>query len=264
MTKRCRFLTEVVTDLGLPATVHNARAETLTLAVDIVTARACAPLHRLFGYARSYLAMGAQGLFLKGQDVVSDMTEAAGYWEYEADVVPSLSDPGGRIVRVKRLGPTPFWLATTTAINLGTALAAVGEKVLLIDSDPQGNASTGLGVGRAQRRNTLYDVLMGEKPVIEALVTTTVPGLDLVPSDPDLSGVELELGQHARRSFKLRVAPAAQRGVDRVVLQVQGFLRGIHQCQAAAVGGLRTAEQRKPRGVPPPLGGPAFCHQLAQ
>ena len=95
---------------------------------------------------------------------------------------------------------------TTTAINLGTALAAVGEKVLLIDSDPQGNAPTGLGVGRAQRRNTLYDVLMGEKPISDAFVKTSVPGLDLVPSDPDLSGVELELGQHARRSFKLRDA----------------------------------------------------------
>ena len=95
---------------------------------------------------------------------------------------------------------------TTTALNLGTALAAVGEKVLLIDSDPQGNASTGLGVGRAQRRNTLYDVLMGEKPISDAFVKTSVPGLDLVPSDPDLSGVELELGQHARRSFKLRDA----------------------------------------------------------
>ncbi|WP_309092674.1 ParA family protein [Phenylobacterium sp.] len=95
---------------------------------------------------------------------------------------------------------------TTTAINLGTALAAVGEKVLLIDSDPQGNASTGLGVGRAQRKNTLYDVLMGEKPVLDAVVKTSVPGLDLVPADPDLSGVELELGQQARRSFKLRDA----------------------------------------------------------
>lgn len=95
---------------------------------------------------------------------------------------------------------------TTTAINLGTALAAVGEKVLLIDSDPQGNASTGLGVGRALRKNTLYDVLMGEKPLLDAVVKTSVPGLDLTPSDPDLSGVELELGQQARRSFKLRDA----------------------------------------------------------
>ena len=104
MAKRCRFLTEVVTTLGLPATVVNERAENLSLTVDIVTARACAPLHRLLGYARPYLTAGAQGLFLKGQDVVADMTEAARYWEYEADVVPSLSDPGGRIVRVKRLG----------------------------------------------------------------------------------------------------------------------------------------------------------------
>jgi chromosome partitioning protein len=95
---------------------------------------------------------------------------------------------------------------TTTAINLGTALAAVGEKVLLVDSDPQGNASTGLGVGRALRKNTLYDVLMGEKPIAEAVVRTELPGLDLVPADPDLSGVELELGHQARRSFKLRDA----------------------------------------------------------
>ena len=72
MTKRCRFLTEVVDELALPATVHNARAENLTLTVDIVTARACAPLHRLFGYAQPYLATGAQGLFLKGQDVVAE------------------------------------------------------------------------------------------------------------------------------------------------------------------------------------------------
>jgi chromosome partitioning protein len=95
---------------------------------------------------------------------------------------------------------------TTTAINLGTALAAVGEKVLLIDSDPQGNASTGLGVGRAQRKTTLYDVLMGEKPLTHAIVATAVPGLDLTPSDPDLSGVELELGNAPRRSYKLRDA----------------------------------------------------------
>ncbi|ODT88286.1 MAG: chromosome partitioning protein ParA [Phenylobacterium sp. SCN 70-31] len=110
---------------------------------------------------------------------------------------------------------------TTTAINLGTALAAVGERVLLIDSDPQGNASTGLGVGRAQRRTTLYDVLMGERSVSDAVVKTSVPGLELVPSDPDLSGVELELGQQARRSFKLRDALAplrASRGYTYVLI----------------------------------------------
>ena len=104
MTKRCKFLSEVVEALELPASVHNARAENLDLTVEIVTARACAPLHRLLRYAQPYLQSGATGLFLKGQDVVSEMSEAARYWEYEADVVPSKSDPRGRIVRVKRLG----------------------------------------------------------------------------------------------------------------------------------------------------------------
>jgi 16S rRNA (guanine527-N7)-methyltransferase len=104
MTKRCKFLGEVVEALDLPAEVHNARAENLDLTVEIVTARACAPLWRLLGYARPYLQSGATGLFLKGQDVVSEMSMAARYWEYEADVVPSKSDSRGRIVRVKRLG----------------------------------------------------------------------------------------------------------------------------------------------------------------
>lgn len=104
MAKRCRFLQQVVDDLALPATVHNDRAENLKLAVDVVTARACAPLSRLFGYARPYLKAGALGLFLKGQDVASDLEEATRSWEYEADVVPSRSDERGRIVRVRRLG----------------------------------------------------------------------------------------------------------------------------------------------------------------
>lgn len=104
MAKRCRFLAEVVRELDLPATVHNARAENLALPVDIVTARACAPLHRLLGYARPYLHAGATGLFLKGQDVASELDEATRYWDFSADVVPSMSDGRGRIVRIGRLG----------------------------------------------------------------------------------------------------------------------------------------------------------------
>jgi chromosome partitioning protein len=100
---------------------------------------------------------------------------------------------------------------TTTAINLGTALAAVGERVLLIDADPQGNASTGLGVARIDRKVTLYDVLMGEQPISAAAVKTALPGLDLLPSDPDLSGVEMELHSAPRRSFRLRDALDAVR-----------------------------------------------------
>jgi chromosome partitioning protein len=95
---------------------------------------------------------------------------------------------------------------TTTAINLGTALAAVGERVLILDLDPQGNASTGLGVGRARRKLTSYDVLMGGNSLVEAATATDVPGLFIVPADPDLSGVELELASADRRSFRLRDA----------------------------------------------------------
>jgi chromosome partitioning protein len=95
---------------------------------------------------------------------------------------------------------------TTTAINLGTALAAVGETVLLIDLDPQGNASTGLGVPKADRTSTLYDVMVDEQPIGNAALKTQVPGLWILPSDPDLSGVEIELASAERRSFRLRDA----------------------------------------------------------
>ena len=100
---------------------------------------------------------------------------------------------------------------TTTAINLGTALVAVGERVLLIDADPQGNASTGLGLSTAMRARTLYDVLMDDYPLAEAATPTAIPGLFLAPSEADLSGVELELAQRPRRSFKLKDALAPLR-----------------------------------------------------
>ncbi len=103
MAKRCRFLQTVVDALALPAQVHNARAEDLRLKVDVVCARACAPLTRLLSYTQPYLAAGATGLFLKGQDVVSELTEAAKYWKFEAHLAASLSHTEGRILQVKGL-----------------------------------------------------------------------------------------------------------------------------------------------------------------
>jgi chromosome partitioning protein len=97
---------------------------------------------------------------------------------------------------------------TTTAINLGTALAAIGEPTLVIDIDPQGNASTGLGVPRAARTVTTYDVLMGEASLAEAIVPTRIPNLSLVPATVDLSGAELELIDKPRRNFILKDALA--------------------------------------------------------
>jgi chromosome partitioning protein len=95
---------------------------------------------------------------------------------------------------------------TTTAINLGTALAAVGEPTLVIDIDPQGNASTGLGIGMADRKLTIYDVLMGEANMAEAVFRTRIPGLTLVPATVDLSGAELELVGVPRRNYRLKDA----------------------------------------------------------
>ena len=103
---------------------------------------------------------------------------------------------------------------TTTAINLGTALAAVGQRTLLVDLDPQGNASTGLGVPRTARTTTTYDVLLGGTSLAQAKSATSVPGLDLVAADADLSGVELELGAQPRRSFRLRDAIVALQASD--------------------------------------------------
>ncbi len=97
---------------------------------------------------------------------------------------------------------------TTTAINLGTALAAIGEEVLIIDLDPQGNASTGLGIDRRDRRYSTYDVLVGEAALRDAIVPTAVPRLHIAPSTLDLSGLELEIGQARDRAFRLRSALA--------------------------------------------------------
>jgi chromosome partitioning protein len=112
------------------------------------------------------------------------------------------------------LGPRILTLAnqkggvgkTTTTINLATALAAIGERVLIVDVDPQGNASTGMGISRQNRAVSAYDILVGEARIADALIASSVPGVSLVTSTMDLLGVELSIAHEPDRAFRLRAA----------------------------------------------------------
>ena len=160
---------------------------------------------------------------------------------------------------------------TTTAVNLATALAAAGHRILVIDLDPQGNASTGLGVAREARGVSSYDVLLGECALAAAAVATTVPRLTLVPASPDLAGAELELSQLERREFLLsRAIRDHLAGYDEVLIDCPPSLNLLTinalvaadrvlvplQCEFYALEGLaqlmRTIE-RVQRGLNPRL-----------
>src|SRR5690606_37501474 len=93
---------------------------------------------------------------------------------------------------------------TTTAIYLTTALAAIGERVLIVDLDPQGNASTGLGIDRRSRELSSYDLLIGSRSVADTVLQTAVPNLSIIPSAMDLVGIEMEIAQHNDRVFRLK------------------------------------------------------------
>jgi chromosome partitioning protein len=98
---------------------------------------------------------------------------------------------------------------TTTTINLGTALAAIGEEVLVVDLDPQGNASTGLGIDHRSRGPSTYDIMIGETSVADSAIATAVPRVSVIPSTLDLLGAELEIADEADRAHRLRNALAA-------------------------------------------------------
>jgi 16S rRNA (guanine527-N7)-methyltransferase len=107
LAKRCRFLSEIVQEFNLPATVMNARAETIKLDVDIVTARAMAPLPKLLSFSQAFFKRGAEGLFLKGESVDTEINDAKSDWVFEALKYPSLSDHRGRILHIRSLKRAP-------------------------------------------------------------------------------------------------------------------------------------------------------------
>ena len=107
---------------------------------------------------------------------------------------------------------------TTTAINIATAMAAIGWKVLLIDLDPQGNASTGIGLAAPDRNASSYDVLVDQAAISECVHHTKIPGLDIVPATVDLSGAEVELVAEEDRAHRLSKALTAHTGHDIVMI----------------------------------------------
>ena len=107
LAKRIRFLEAVAAELDLPVHIHHGRAESLVAPddIEVVTARACAPLDKLLGFTRPFFKIGARGVFLKGRTVESELTEARRSWTFRADIIPSRSDPMGRILRVEGVQP---------------------------------------------------------------------------------------------------------------------------------------------------------------
>jgi chromosome partitioning protein len=134
---------------------------------------------------------------------------------------PEAQEPGRRRTRVIAVANQKGGVGkSTTAVSLGAALAEMGRRVLVVDLDPQGNASTGLGIRHDERRVTVYDVLASDAPIMEAVVQTPVPNLFGVPSTIDLAGAEIELVSQFSREMKLRRAmqPLRENGFDFVFL----------------------------------------------
>src|SRR5262249_29689455 len=201
-----------------------------SLRPEIIAARAVAPLPRLLELSAPWLGPGVRALFMKGRDAGKEIESAKRRFNFTFHLHPSMTADGSFLLEIggpfqphkgeDAMSPTGprrtrvIALAnqkggvgkTTTAINLGTALAAIGERVMIVDLDPQGNASTGLGID--ERHHSTSDVLTGKVPFAAARVETNVPTLSVVPATIDLMAFERESMSATGRHYRLRDAIA--------------------------------------------------------
>ncbi len=220
--KKSTFLQTAARSLDLKIKVENRRIESVaSSSFDVVSARALTSLDNLLDYASRFRSDRTICLFPKGQAAEKELIEARKRWKISHRAIPSRTDDTSVILRIqeydhvrapRRMSSSKTFAIvnqkggvgkTTTAVNLGTALAAAGYETLLLDLDPQGNASTGLGVSASERSITTYDVMVGEATLPQAIIQTDVPNLFLAPAAVELSGADMELIDNPRRAHTL-------------------------------------------------------------
>ena len=222
--KKIKFLKFIKNKMNLNFNIILGRIELLdSLGYDVITSRALANLDKLFSYSQKFIKNNTLLIFLKGKTVNEELNLARKNWLFDLKQKKSLSDERGNLLIIKNLKKMSKIISianqkggvgkTTTAINLSTAMAAINKKILLIDADPQGNASTGLGISKEERAPSLYDLITNKKFDIEAIKKTIIPNLDIITSSHDLAASEIELAEQDDRENILK----------KILMDIEGY-----------------------------------------